>query len=166
MVVNLKTDVCYKFHCAFLPQLKTHDQAAFRFQKCINWSLWTFIIKLELKVYFHIIKFVFLFWKLKKYIFLHFMIHCKLLFLSVFWDFPSLFLPLLFLFLFFLPSNFHLFLFRFPFSFFLPFLTLFPFEFLPHFVGSWIFSQPKKQGICKNIYPCFRDTFLCNWHQN
>ena len=34
MAVNLKTDLCYKCH-AFHLWLGSHDQAAFRFQKCI-----------------------------------------------------------------------------------------------------------------------------------
>ena len=99
--------------------------------------------------------FVFLFWKLKKHVHLPFMIHCKLLFLSVFF---RLFLPFSpfalcfpFLFIFFSLLIFPLFHFFFPYFFF---LLLFLLEFLPHFLERWIFSLPKKQGICKNVYPC------------
>ena len=31
------------------------------------------------------------------------------------------------------------------------------FNFFPNFNFGWIVSLPKKQGICKNIYPCQQD---------
>ena len=83
-------------HPYFLPQQGSHDQAAFRFQKCINWSLWTLITKLDSNVHFST-KLISLcpYFESWRDICWPFMLHCKLLFFClVFVDFSFPFLPI------------------------------------------------------------------------
>ena len=55
---------------------------------------------------------------------------------------------------------------------FLPHFThtffLFSLNFFPNFNFGWLVSLPKKQGLCKNIYPCFMKNRLKYyfWHRH